>query len=151
MAKTMTSTYTKLGALMVATALTTGMSTATAATSTPITIRAGNTVFNATLNDNTTARDFIGALPITLKMTRWGDREYYGKPGLKLSDQSPKRNGFDNGDVAWWPSGGSFAIFFNNKVNPDISDLIVIGKISSDLKPFDTLGEVVEMRIELAR
>ncbi|WP_309375061.1 cyclophilin-like fold protein [Rhodoferax sp.] len=147
----MASTSTNLGALMVATALTTGMSTAAAITSTSITIHAGNAVFNAKLNDNNTAREFIAALPITLKMTRWGDREYYGKPGLKLSDQSPRRNGFDNGDVAWWPSGGSFAIFFNNKVNPDISDLIVIGKVSSDLTLFDALGEVVEMRIELAR
>ncbi|MBT3069152.1 cyclophilin-like fold protein [Rhodoferax sp. U11-2br] len=150
MADTKQSSYAKVGTWMVAAALTTGICTAAELTSTPITVRAGNTVFNATLNNNATARDFIAALPITLTMTRWGDREYYGKPGLKLSDQSPKRNDFDNGDIAWWPSGGSFAIFFNNKVNPDISDLIVIGKISSDLKLFDTLGEVVEMRIELA-
>jgi len=147
----MKSRHTKLVAITIASAL--GASTANAIepVTTPITIHAGRIVLSATLNDNATARDFIAALPITLKMTRWGEREYYGKPGLKLSNNAPKRNGFDNGDVAWWPSGSSFAIFFNNKVNPDISDLIVIGKITSDLKAFDAMSETVEMRIELAR
>ena len=118
---------------------------------TPVTIKAGNTLITATLDDSTTSRDFVKSLPLTISMKRWGDREYYGKLREPLSDQGRKQNGFANGDVAYWVPGGSFAIFFDDKVNPDISNLIVFGKISSDLKVFDTLGESLEMRIELAK
>lgn len=116
-----------------------------------ITIKAGNAVIAATLDDSPTAQDFVKSLPLTISMKRWGDREYYGKVREPLSDRGRKQNGFANGDVAYWPRGGSFAIFFNNKVNPDISDLIVFGKISTDLKVFDAMDESLDMRIELAR
>jgi hypothetical protein len=118
---------------------------------TPITITAGKTVITATLNDSPTAQDFIKSLPVVMKMTRWGEREYFGKVRERLSDKGRKQNSFENGDVAYWVPGGSFAIFFNNKVNPDISDLIVIGKISSDLKVFDAMDPSVEMRIGIAK
>lgn len=118
---------------------------------TPITIKAGNTVITATLDDSQTAQDFVTSLPLTMSMKRWGDREYYGKVREPLSAQGKKQNGFANGDVAYWPRGESFAIFFNNKVNPDISDLIVFGKINSDLGVFDSMGESIEMRIDIAR
>lgn len=118
---------------------------------TPITIQAGNTVITATLDDSSTAQDFIRSLPVTMSMKRWGDREYYGKVRERLSDQGRKQNGFANGDVAYWAPGGSFAIFFNDKVNPDISDLIVFGKISSDLALFDSMAESLDMRIDVAK
>ena len=118
---------------------------------TPVTIKAGNKLITATLDDSPTAKDLVKSLPLTISMKRWGDREYYGKLREPLSDQGRKQSGFENGDVAYWVPGGSFAIFFDDKVNPDISNLIVFGKISSDLKVFDTLGESLEMRIELAK
>lgn len=121
------------------------------ANATAITIKAGNAVIAATLDDSPTAQDFVKSLPLTISMKRWGDREYYGKVREPLSDRGRKQNGFANGDVAYWPRGGSFAIFFNNKVNPDISDLIVFGKISTDLKVFDAMDESLDMRIDLAR
>ena len=121
------------------------------ANATAITIKAGNAVIAATLDDSPTAQDFVKSLPLTISMKRWGDREYYGKLREPLSDQGRKQNGFANGDVAYWVPGGSFAIFFDDKVSPDISNLIVFGKISSDLKVFGTLGESLEMRIELAK
>ncbi|MBS1154743.1 MAG: hypothetical protein H6R07_667 [Proteobacteria bacterium] len=114
---------------------------------TPITIRAGKTVLNGTLNDSPTARDFLKSLPVTMKMTRWGEREYYGKVGKPLA-AGKSQNGFANGDIAYWVPGGSFAIFFDNRHNPDISDLIVIGKITSDLKAFDGMAESIDMQIE---
>lgn len=127
-----------------------GLSINGATAATPITIKAGNAAITATLDDSPTSRDFVKSLPLTISMKRWGEREYYGKLREPLSDQGRKQNGFANGDVAYWPRGGSFAIFFNNKVNPDISDLIVFGKISSDLKVFDAMDESLDMRIDLA-
>ena len=128
-----------------------GLFCLTADAATAITIKAGNAAIAATLDDSPTAQDFVKSLPLTISMKRWGDREYYGKVREPLSDRGRKQNGFANGDVAYWPRGGSFAIFFNNKVNPDISDLIVFGKISTDLKVFDAMDESLDMRIDLAR
>lgn len=132
-------------------ALSVGPMTASAVAATQITMTAGKTVIAAMLDDSATARDFIKSLPVTMKMTRWGNREYYGKVANRLSEDGQKRNRFENGDVAYWAPGGSFAVFFNDKANPEIDNLIVMGKITSDLKAFDALGESVDMRIEVAR
>ena len=118
---------------------------------TQITLMAGKEIITATLDDSTTSRDFIKSLPVTMKMTRWVNREYYGKVEKRLSENASKRNRFENGDVAYWAPGGSFAVFFNDKGDPSISDLIVMGKITSDLGAFSRLGDSVEMRIEVAK
>ncbi|WP_153111027.1 cyclophilin-like fold protein [Propionivibrio limicola] len=132
-------------------ALLAGPMTGSAAAATQITMTVGNTVIAATLDDSATTRDFIKSLPVTMKMTRWGHREYYGKVANRLSEDAPKRNRFANGDVAYWAPGGSFAVFFNDTGNTSLSDLIVMGKVTSDLKAFDALDESVDMRIEVAK
>ena len=115
----------------------------------PITLTVGETVITATLNNSKTSQDFIKTLPRTMNMSRWGDREYYGKVQNALSTEGNSQNGFANGDVAYWPPGGSFALFFD-KANPNTpSPLIIMGKITSDLKAFDQLGEAVEMKIKV--
>lgn len=116
-----------------------------------ITMIIGDKIITACLNDSRTSQDFIASLPATMKMTRWGEREYYGKVGAALSVEGQRQSGFANGDVAYWAPGGSFAIFFNETANQNISDLIVMGKITSNLETFDTLGESVVMRIETTR
>lgn len=114
-----------------------------------IAMTTGTTVITADLHDNPTTRDFVASLPVTMPMTRWGEREYYGKVDKRLSDKGRQQNGFEDGDVAYYVPGTSFAVFFNNKVNPDISHLIVMGKVTSDLSVFESLGESLTVRIEL--
>lgn len=116
-----------------------------------ITMTAGTAVITAERHDNPTTRDFVASLPVTMPMTRWGEREYYGKVGKRLSDKGPQQSGFQDGDVAQYVPGGSLAVFFNSKVNSDISHLIVMGKVTSDLNVLDALGESGEMRREQAR
>lgn len=115
----------------------------------PITLTVGETVITAALNNSKTSQDFIKTLPRTMTMRRWGNREYYGKVQSDLSTEGTQRNGFENGDVAYYPPGGSFAIFFNEANPTTPSPLIIMGKISSDLKVFDKMGETVEMKIEI--
>lgn len=114
-----------------------------------ITMRVGDKVITADLNDSPTSRDFIKSLPLTMKMTRWGNREYYGKVATALSAGGQRHSGFEDGEVSYWAPGGSFAVFFNAKsANQNISDLILMGKITSSLEVFATLDDSVEMRIE---
>lgn len=128
-----------------------GLPGSAAYAATPITITAGKAVIAATVDDGPTVQDFVKSLPLTLRMTRWGEREYYGKLRQPLSAQGRQQKDFANGDLAYWVPGGSLAMFFDNRVNPDIANLIVFGRISSDLKVFDAHGESLKMRIELAR
>ncbi|GAB4058556.1 cyclophilin-like fold protein [Uliginosibacterium sediminicola] len=117
---------------------------------TPILIQAAGHTIRATLNDSRTAQDFIKSLPRSLTMTRWGDREFYGKVGSRLFDAVPRQKGFADGDITYWVPGASFAIFYDSTKDQDIDDLIVIGKIQSDLSVFKDLDYVLTMRIELA-
>lgn len=122
---------------------------------TPITMTvntpSGNAVITATLDaSNPTARDFIATLPRTMDMTRWDDREYYGKVGHPLADAGPQQSGYADGDVTYYVPGGSYAVFFAKGGRSPISNLVVMGKVTSDLKVFDTLGKTVKMHIQVA-
>lgn len=119
---------------------------------TTVIITAGKTVITAVLDDSKSSKDFIKMLPLTIPMKRWGDREYYGKLSKALSEEGKQQDYFENGDVAYWPSGGSFALFFNDKVNSKMSSpLVILGKITSDLGVFENMGEATEMRVELRK
>jgi hypothetical protein len=117
---------------------------------TPINITVGTTVITASLDNSKTSQDFVESLPLTLSMNRWGDREYYGKKSLP--SQGELQSTFENGDLAYWPSGGSVALFFDNSEDPTLSSpVIVIGKITSYLSVFDRLEDNVEMKFELTK
>lgn len=126
-------------------------STDSAPPGTSIILRVGGKTITATLNDSRTAQDFIKTLPRSMKMTRWGDREFYGKVGTRLFDAGARQKGFTDGDISYWATGGSFAIFYDSSKDQNISDLIVIGKINSDVGVFKSLEDQLDMQIELAR
>jgi hypothetical protein len=115
-----------------------------------IRISAGDTVITAELADNATSRDFLARLPMTVTMTRSGEREYHGRPDIPISINGPKQGRFENGDLGYWAPGGYLAIFLDNTVKPEISDLIVMGKITSDLAAIKRLGSSVDITIEHA-
>lgn len=109
----------------------------------------GDTVIMGAISeDSATARDFLASLPVTLPMTRLRDREYYGSLPGQLSVDGPRQEGFANGDIGYTARSHYFAVFFDNSRDPDISELIVIGTITSDLSAFDGMNPDVAMRIE---
>lgn len=114
-----------------------------------ITMTVGDAVITATLENSETTREFLLSLPRTLTMNRYGNREYYSRIE-SISENGESIADFENGDVTYYPAGPSFAIFFAGEERSDQSGLIRMGKITSDLSVFDTLGESVEMQIELA-
>lgn len=113
-----------------------------------IRITAGGTVITAELVDNATSRDLLQRLPMTVTMTRAGEREYHGRPDAPISVDGPKQTSFENGDLGYWAPGGYLAIFLDKTVRPEIKDLIVMGKITSDLDDIRRLGPAVDMTIE---
>jgi len=73
-------------------------------------IRAGEVTAIATLNESATADAIWQALPIEARASTWGDEIYFGIPV-----HQPDENGQEIvhlGDIAYWPPGHAFCIFF---------------------------------------
>ena len=75
-----------------------------------IRITAGAVSAEARLNDSKTAGAIWDALPIEAKGQTWGDEIYFD---IGLSAPAEKaREVVDVGDLAYWPPGQAFCIFF---------------------------------------
>lgn len=117
--------------------------------STEIRMSFGDIVVFATMDNSETTKAFLELLPLTLSMNRYGDREYYAAIS-ELPENGEAIPDFENGDVTYYTSGKSFAIFFGNEGNSSQSDLIRMGKITSDLSIFNTMEENVLVTVEIA-
>jgi hypothetical protein len=76
-----------------------------------VVIKAGDEVVEAQLNDGTTARAIFDALVIQGNAQRWGGEIYFSIPvSCEIEDDS--RDVLDAGELAYWPPGRAFCIFF---------------------------------------
>ena len=116
---------------------------------TEIELSFGDTVMTAVLDGSETSRAFIKMLPLTLTMNRYADREYYAALG-ELPENGAAIDDFENGDVTYYTDGKSLAIFFGNADTSSQDGLIRMGRITSDLSLFDTVGESEEVTISLS-
>ena len=107
----------------------------------------------ATLNESDTAERIWDALPIESTVNTWGQEIYFSVPvqcdlGLEARDR------MEIGEVAYWPTGSAFCIFFGrtpaskgdepraaSPVNP-------IGRCEGDIKVFRQIREGHAIRVE---
>ncbi len=120
-----------------------------------IKIKAGNVEAEGVLNDSPTARKIWEALPIEARGNTWGEEIYFAIP-VKSSLEKDARELVDVGDLAYWPSGSAFCIFFGptpvsrgNEVRP-ASAVNVIGRVTGDAKAFKKVSDGAKVRIEKA-
>ena len=76
-----------------------------------ISIAIQNQHFAAELNDSAAAKQLLEALPLKLRMSRWGE-EYYGDCGLKIPLDDGARDIVEVGEIAYWPPGSALCFFF---------------------------------------
>jgi hypothetical protein len=116
-----------------------------------IRITAGSVVAEGRLNDSRTASALWNALPIAARGSTWGD-EIYFDIGLAAEPESP-REVVALGDLAYWPPGRAFCIFFG-KTPASRGDEIraasgvnVIGRVVGDPSVFKNVrpGTTVEL------
>ncbi len=65
----------------------------------------------ADLNDTPTAEAIIEALPIEGSASIWGDEIYFGIP-VSMDEDEGARSVLSIGELAYWPPGGAFCIFW---------------------------------------
>jgi hypothetical protein len=124
---------------------------------TPVILKVGELELAAELNDSATAKALAAALPVKVRMSRWGD-EYYGDLGrpLGVKESPDAREEMIVGEMAYWPPGNALCVFFGptpastgpepvaaSKVNP-------IGKVTADATALTRLGRSVEMTVSPA-
>lgn len=101
-----------------------------------------------------TARRIWEALPIEARANTWGDEIYFGIP-VNADPENP-REVVDLGDLAYWPPGNAFCIFFGrtpasrgDEIRP-ASAVNVFGKVKGDPKVFKKVRSGERVRIERA-
>src|SRR5210317_234532 len=76
-----------------------------------INISVGNVSLEAQLLDTPTASKILEALPLESSANVWGDEIYFDIP-LNLEQEPDARADVEVGDLAYWPAGPAFCIFF---------------------------------------
>ncbi len=105
------------------------------------------------LYDNPAAKALEGALPQTVAMSRWGG-EYYGRLAVTLPARGEQRDDYAVGEVALWPPGNAFCIFFgptpaSTGAGPKMaSPGVPLGKITGDATSLDSLGGSVKATLK---
>ena len=76
-----------------------------------ITITAGDITVQAQLNESETAQRIFNILPVEGTTNVWGDEIYFSIP-LELPQAPDAREEMTIGELAYWPQGNAFCIFF---------------------------------------
>ena len=74
-------------------------------------LTAGNVSVRAQLNESATASAIWAALPLQAVASRWGDEIYFSIP-VRLAEELGARQDMTVGELAYWPVGAAFCIFF---------------------------------------
>ncbi len=120
-----------------------------------ITITVDGTVFSGELNESASGRKIADRLPLTISMSRWGE-EYYGSIGEALPMESGARDEMAVGELAYWPPGTAFCIFFgptpasNGSEPRAASDCNPLGMLEGDVSGLKKLGHSISAKIEKA-
>ena len=100
-----------------------------------IAIHIGDIFIKAALNDTKTAKKILDQLPLESEVSLWGEEIYFSIP--VKHDLENQKDEVDIGELAFWPQGSAFCIFFgktpasvNDRPRP-ISPVTPIGKISN--------------------
>ena len=117
-------------------------------------ITAGKVSADAVLNDSKTATAVWNALPLSIAGQTWGDEIYFSIP-VKAAEEDP-REVVAPGDLAYWPPGTAFCIFFGptpasrgDEIRP-ASAVNVFGRVVGDPTVFKSVRSGTTVRVERA-
>lgn len=120
-----------------------------------ITITAGKVRLPALLNDSPSAEAVWAALPIEARANRWGE-EIYFEIDVPLEESGDARVEMQVGDLAYWPPGSAFCIFFgptpvSRGGEPRAASMVnPLGKVEGDATAFTAVRSGEKVRLEAA-
>ena len=120
-----------------------------------IRVTAGDVALDAELNDSPTAVAIAEALPIEGLGNRWGEEIYFTIP-VHQDGEPDARAEMDVGELAYWPPGHAFCIFFGPTPASEgdepraASPCNPIGRITGDCGELTNVPDGAPVRIEFA-
>jgi len=120
-----------------------------------IRIRVGKVTLAAELNDTPTARALWEALPITGRANLWGEEIYFRIP-VQQEAASDARVEMEVGELAYWPPGQAFCIFFGptpasiNQQPRAASPVNPVGRVTETMDRLREVRNGAEVRVEQA-
>ena len=118
-----------------------------------IRITAGDVSLQAELNDSPTAAAILAALPIEASGNCWGEEIYFSIP-VHEKGAPDARADMEVGELAYWPPGNAFCIFFGPTPASDgdqpraASPVNPIGRVVDDVEPLKTVPDGATVLIE---
>lgn len=119
-----------------------------------ITISVENVTVDAELGASATAAKILEALPFESTTQTWGDEIYFTIP-VTMEQEPDARADVDIGELAYWPMGEAFCIFFGpTPVSRDekpraYSPVNVFGRILGDATVFKGIAVGKRIRVSL--
>ena len=120
-----------------------------------ISITAGDITVQAQLNDSETAQKMLALLPFEGQANVWGDEIYFSIP-LELPLAPDAREEMAIGELAYWPQGNAFCIFFGptpasvDDAPRAYSPVNVFGSVIEDASVFKMVGDGAPLKVSLA-
>lgn len=116
-----------------------------------ININIGGKILTATLADNETAWDFASVLPLNVTMKDLFGREKYGDLPKALSENGPRMNRYEVGEIAYWSPAQQFPVYYHqDRESIPSTGIIPIAKMNAGTEAFNVPGSV-KVTIELAK
>ena len=120
-----------------------------------ITITAGDITVQAQLNESETAQRIFDILPVEGTTNVWGDEIYFSIP-LELPQAPDAREEMTIGELAYWPQGNAFCIFFGptpvstGDAPKAYSPVNVFGSVTGDATAFKAVADGSLVRVSRA-
>jgi hypothetical protein len=117
-----------------------------------INISVGNVSLEAEMLDTPTASKILEAIPFEGSANVWGDEIYFDIP-LNLAQEPDARADVEVGDLAYWPAGPAFCIFFgptpaSTSDQPRAySPVNIFGRVSGDTGKFKAVSKGAVVKI----
>ena len=83
----------------------------------------------AELENTQTAKEIYASLPLDGAANRWGDEIYFVIP-LKIDAEKGATDVVEKGDVAYWPEGCCFCIFFGKTPESTETEIKAASKVN---------------------
>ncbi len=119
---------------------------------TSLSIKIQDEIFSAELNDSPAATLLLEALPLKVRMSRWGE-EYYGDCGLAIPANASARDLMKVGEIAYWPPGSALCFFFgptpaSTDEQPRAASAVVpLGKFTGSVVALKSFGSSIEAEL----
>lgn len=117
-----------------------------------IRITIGKLEFDGELNDTGTAGRIYEVLPIEGEVNLWGEEIYFSTP-VKADNKDEMRAEMGVGELAFWPSGRAFCVFWGPtpaSVGTEpraVGPVVPIGRLTGDIALLDDVNDGQTIRI----